>query len=925
MKKLLWAALLPLAFTACTNEEDFVSVESPELNGSFITLDKNFALGLTKEGVEENSRAQYVGGMSLHWNPALDGSSNPIFDKVGLSWTGQAPNGQVFTNYEFELYAWSVKDQTPDIDECTNKWDNLVYMTKGDHDAQGNPLTCDYVTTWALNANNIVEGTQNGTKIPNTQAGYFKTKNLTIFGGNYIVYAPFNTEFKDAGYLMAKTKSSFERPAAVKVDPSDPATINKVLLEAANEMFYAGAANITGGTSANGFNMEAVSGLIQLRINRDKDATQTWDFVEKIVIVGEDGVVVEQAIDASKVAEADAQNDMSKCLVAGTEVSEPSLMVTLSTNMLVNNEELQTLMIPALPQTIKNAKIYLISTNGRTAEYTYGDIIVKSNKPVQVNVSLTDANAYQTEHYVAVDMKTLALAMGQAGISGSENATIELLKDIEYDKNYTNALDGFVEVVNNLTITGNSLIIPAGQYLELYIHNFSSSVKGNLTVDSELIIEEACCGNTKAEVLVYGESSLDNSITFNQAVTNDGKLTIGKNSKPTVATFVGDVENNDELVIKALANVDFADIINNGTVNMLKDSNKGQLVSMDNLDNNGEFTVGKYTQLSIDETLVNDGNITIETASSGVEGEDGTIYINEDAIATNNGKIYNRGVFNNLGTTTGEAGSEFVDYVGSQSISYAPITIKEGAEYISEVNTSESERLGYALNDNVPTTTVRFVQDGALKHEYQMGDYKSYAKMKTVKYIVNVAPTTIFRFMNNAGKLTVGEKLTVESAQNVVFNGNTTTINGDVIVKAGQMSNKGDAGYLAKVIVKGNLTLENAAKLKVNALGGNIVATQATTPSFTVEKDVTLNGTAQMEVLSGAATDFNANLNIAEHTTATFNYSSYSDIYNKITIRGTFNRVLSSGSQTANPAMVWCGSYDTASGIIPNGGPQKRK
>lgn len=919
MKKLFWAALMPLAITACT--DDLSVVETSDLQGNVIKLENSFALGVTKES-NDYSRAQYVDGLNLHWNPALVGS-DVNFDKVGLSWTGQMADGKVYTNYEFEHFAWSVKDKTPDVDECTKKWDHLVFMNMDDYNAFGNASTTDYVTSWSKDANNVVKGAQAGSLTANTQSGYFKTSSLTIFGGNYVIYSPYNPDFKDAGYLMAQTNTEFNRNKAVVA--TTEATRNEVLAEAANEMFYAGTANVAGGKTANGFSMEAVSGLIQLRIQKHEDANaDDFKWINKVVITSEDGIVVKQAIDATKVAAADANNNMASCLIAGTEETYPTLKVNLTNSLAVNNS-VETIMIPALPQTIKNAKVILMQANGGTAIYECGDIEVKSNKAVQVNVTLVKENPIQFEQYYVADMETFALAMGKAGYeagnSNKKNASIVLLNDIEYDQTKTNGGTGIVEVVNNIEITGGNIIVPAGQYLELNVHNIpGKTFDGKLSIAGDFIIEDECCGVSAPSVLVYCEDEEKNSVTFNGEVINNAEFTIGKTGQKANVQFVGDVTNNATLEIAEGTVACFAKLVNNESVNMV--SSEAQTVCVENLENEGEFTVGEYTKLTIEETLVNNG--TLEIKSIGTEGNDGTVEIAEDAVVTNNATIANKGVYNNKGITTGTAGSEFIDYVGSQSISYNKIVINEGAEYICEVNTSvttEGDRLAYALNDNVPTTTVRFIEDSK-EHSYQLGNYASYAKLATVKYIVNVDDTRDVTFLNNQESLTLGTKLTVESANSVKFYKNTISVNGDVIVNAGTIFNNGTQS--TKVVVNGNLILNNNSKLNALALGTSTVATQTTTPSWTVAKDVVLNANASLEVAKGAAVDFNGNLSVAKYANATFKYSSYSDILNKITVNGTFIRELSSGTDTANPALVWCGSYDTKNGTVVNGGPQKR-
>lgn len=93
--------------------------------------------------------------------------------------------------------------------------------------------------------------------------------------------------------------------------------------------------------------------------------------------------------------------------------------------------------------------------------------------------------------------------------------------------------------------------------------------------------------------------------------------------------------------------------------------------------------------------------------------------------------------------------------------------------------------------------------------------------------------------------------------------------------------------------------------------------------AFIAEKDVNVKG--NFEVAQFAMVDLNANLTIAEKAEAKFSYATYTDVAQAININGTFTRVVSSGSNTANPAQVWCKTYVKGSAAaIPNALPQVR-
>ena len=905
-KKLIAALVLPLSLAACTNE-GLVSVETPNVQGDMITLSENFAIGV---GAGVDSRADY--SVEEH-----DGLVRPYFtwdntDEIGLGWM-QGNDGLIYTNYQFSAFAYGHKELKAEMTPCAPVlWKNVAFFSAADATALGDPSSTTYVKTW-----NPVELNDPSWNL-NNQTAFFRTANLTIFKGDYLIYYPFDATITEAGNLIAKSDASFTGVKAVEMmsEMTNAQKITKyeeAFEGVADNMFAVGKASIDGGTTAANFHLDPISGVVRVKISVDKDATKNWT-INKVAIYSTEGIQLEQAVNAS-----------TKQLIADDVKETKVVFAELDANTTIVKAEDKYMLValPALPQTIKNAYIGLFDESGNSVMVPVNDININSNKFTDVDVKLTDEYELQNEVFYVVDMETFALAMGNAGVSGAKNATIKLLNNIEYDQSYTNLGTGYVEVVNNMTIEGGDIIIPADQKLALHVHDVHADVVGKLTFNGKFIVEDkGCCGTNDAIVDIYGGET--NTVTFSDEVINAGSLTIGKSLNPTNVTFEGNVTNNATLKIEAKANACFAKLVNNESVEMHKTTGAGQEVCVENLENVGEFIVGEYTKLTIEESLVNNGVLTIKTSKTGINGNDGTVDVLEEATVTNSATIANMGVYNNKGITLGKSGSEFIDYVGSQSISYNPLTIEAGAEYICEVNTSEKtegDRLAYALNDNVPTTTVRFVEDGK-PHEYQLGEYKSgYSKLATVKYIVNVAPTRNVIFKNNKSELTFGSELIVEKAKSVTFNGNKTKVNGNVTVNAGSITN--NQLNKAQVVVAGNLTLNNAT-LNINALGTSTVANQTTAASWIVTKDVVLNEYSKMIVAKGAATDFNGNLSVAENAEATFKYSSYTDVNKKITVNGTFTRELSSGTDTANPAMVWCGSYDTKNGTIVNGGPQKR-
>lgn len=921
MKKSLFTAFAALTtFAACTNDE-LVVMEAPEAEGNMITLDENFALGITRsEGAA--TRAQYDKSSNINWLPRLDGS-NPIVSKVGLAWKGQAGDGKVYTNYLFEHFAFEVKNKDPKDDPCKG-WTNLVFFTEEDFNSygSGNSTDNDWISAWAWDGANFKTNvtTTYGKAIDPAKA-YFKTENLTLFGGEYVAYMPYDETLINAGYLYAKSPTVFE-----DMNVGGIYQTAKTLENVADYHFYVDARTFAGGKTANGFDLKTVTGNITLKIvNTVKNSTY-WNKIEKIAIYGPEGIIVEQAIDAQTLK-----------LIPDAEATpvkkSTSLMANLSavTDFVGNVDANATYYVTmtALPQTIKNATVVLFATDGSSAAINVGDIELKADtRKTTVPVYLNNSNKLQSEVYYVADMKTFYRAMTKAAEGGNESsvapgtktnlqAKIQLISDITYDKALTSMGDGKVWVNRDMKIYGGKITVPAGHNLDLGL--IGDQV--NVFIESEIAIEDACCGTSPAEVSVFGynnnptisPASLRSSIKFTKEVNveTEAKLTIGKDDGKYVdATFEEAVTNNGTLDVLGNAFADFKKTLTNNKTLKLENTtasannNKVKVAALVNGEN-GSITVSKQTTLEAG-TTENNGNLTILASGTGTPSLDGTV--NVQASLANNGEINNKGVYNSNGKTTLNGGSKFVDYVGSQYGNIMPVM--EGGDYICEVNTSatvDGDRLAYALNDNMRTTIVRFVSDAV--HEYQLNDYDGYDKLADVDFVVNVdaARPVVFKNNNTDKIIVMGGNLDVVSAKSVTFNGNKTKIAGNFTVScAATINNNGT--NLAQLTVGGNLILDKAA-LTVEALKGATAANQNTEKSLIVGGGIELISTATMTVNQKAAIKVEGGLTIAADASATFAYSSYSDFDGTITNNGIFNRVLSSGSSNANPASVWCTGY----------------
>lgn len=922
MKKIFWAALLPMAFAACTNDE-LVVMENPEMEDGMITLGENFAIGVSREGAPETRLAYATSIDEIYWMPEDGDPTNT--DKLGLSWLG-VKDGKIYTNYQFDHFAWSIKwGEKPIVDPCTGKWNDLVFVHKTDYDNAAGTGS-DYVTAWTATDGLYAPTTKNSTT-PNLANGYFKTENLTIFGGEYMMYSPYNEELVNTCYLPVKANAAFDNVNAVANPVNTNAKKNLALKGLADEHFYVGYGTLKGGETANGFKMEALTGTINLQIKRHKDSGDNWKNIFKVAIYGKNGIIIEQEYDA-------VEKKLGKVLSTST-----SLVSTLANPFDVVKDG-HTLFIPAMPQTIENAVVVLFSGTGlddvKSVMYNVGNIDIKSNSFTTVTVQLENHMPLQSNTYYVVDMETFQMAMTSAAYSSAGTVNIQLLNDIEYDQAYTTGGLGYVYVNKNMNISGGNIIVPAGQTPAQFL-SLELMYNKTLTMDGKIIIEgQGNCDACAPTVAILGR---DNTASQPGRIVLKQDVSVGKNATLTVGgenafytniVFEEALTNDSKLIFTGNATVAIDSLVNNGIASMERTTTDiAHSVKVDSLVNaaDAEFNVGPYTQLAINKALTNDGELNIIASGTGNTSTDGTVEITSAATASNNGTIDNAGVYKSVGTTTLYKG-EFIDHAGSQYSNKQP-TVGENAEYIYEVDGSTGERLGRGLSvDKKCVTIIRFVNNadaGKDVHEYQLANYASEEfRLAEVEYEVDVTTKDIVFKNNSKEQLIFGKNLTINSAANVTFNGGDTFVGGNMKVNAGNVKNNGQ-GFGAIVTVEKDLVLDKASVLTADWLkGATKGAIISTTPSWTVNGNLILNGSSRFNVEQKAAVKVLGNMTITRYATAWFNYNSYTKVGNKIDNNGKFDRVLSTGlGVDYNDAAIYCKEYTKgANGVETNGAPE---
>lgn len=797
---------------------------------------------------------------------------------------------------------------------------------------------------------------------PYVRNGIFTTENSTIFKGEYIVYFPYNPTFAEVDYLPAVSPVIFKQ---------DDANQNRVA-HLAGQTFGYGKATITkGGSMAESFVTQNLSSILDLKIKKESSTAK----IQKIILVDEGenakGFIKKVGLDASKIA---ASATGTNLYVAGTEEYEPTLVMSLvdgATAYATVGTTAKEFTVAALPTTIKKLVAYLMDDNGLCCRKELAvDKTLNAGKASLYEVEIKDTDKF--DQVLAVDTKTFIELLDGKG-RGTADATINVLGNITLDPTTLVAIGGAtptalnkwflqgtaaqtpvtaassIYVKNNITVNGTGTItIPADLNILIKIAD-----KKTLTIKNPIIIEgHGCCGTNAAQLMLTSPANGEGTIIFDGAIKNYGEMWLANNANADSKTKIVfnntllngiDEENEDtgtiycaglmakNSVIEMNGNVtNEGSIIIWSAIKQLKDLSiwpfdtpggsaypahgiESAQVNVKNMVNNGDISVGKYTVFTTTASITNNGKVSVEAAGTGKNTEDGKWVVPSGNVA-NAGLVENSGVINiiNSGAMANtSANAQIVDHVGSQMGGSFPKA--DMGEYICDVDdedvTADGDRLGYAMGPVIPTTTIRFIGEGNTINNstngyiYNLDGYKT-NNVLPYNFIIDATSNVQLISTKKVGTDFVAQPVSI----------NKLTVN--------SVLNLSEIKLTANDVVTIN---SNKGEMTVNPWGGSSVKTREASEAFIAAKDVIVNKDATFTVAKFVMTDLNANLTVGENAKAAFDFATFTDVQNKITVaaKGTFERMVATGGASAIAAEVYCGSYDIK-GTVTDGYPIKR-
>lgn len=769
MKKYLLGALaLPLAFAACTND-DFESInnESQVLNGETIELPENFALIGAKQNAD--TRAGMINN-HIGWFPVsktlatLDAEGildENNWDHIGLAWLNMAgaQNGMVYTNYDFTHYGWLNSGATgPEYDKCENYvLENGVWFT-GDIAQNSQFKKWDKATKAETNVENFWSSDHYEFTSANfanagvdNNRGLFRTSLGTIFGGDYLVYYPYNPNLKDVDYLKAISTNRFTNAKNDAVSNSVGLYTGDYKSALAPELFNIGRTSIKGGTQASQFNLGQLSGMIAVKVANNSSAT--IEDITSVTLYAKDGAFYTSVpLNASLITDNESvkkgtelYTNLEKAETTTTLISKASDArsgIDLTTNTYT------VFGFAALPTTIKEYIVIVQDKDGNSfAQHGENLIIPAGAFAGGITVNLT--SQLNSENLYAYDESSFATALIKANnyvtSNSGKKSTINLLGTVELNKPY--------EIKANVTVkamtANDKLVITRQKEEEKQVTLFAYQ---NSTLDCDVDIQGVGCCN-----LYPGLLNMNGSLAANRTIKNFGStIVFGQNAQPT---------NKVTSII-------------NGTINNTIDKE-------DEAKTPSSIVIEKYTTVSLNGTLNNEeGNsVTVATAGTTSTGEDGTLNIYA------NGKMLNNGDMTIYGNVATENGGVFENYANvtvkvSAQITGKGVTYQDlDAAYICEVNSLV--RYNDAINNSKDaihfTTLVRFIDTATPADvEYTLAPNTIDGK------ITNKSDRIIdFESAISAGKqLTLNGKLDADGVTTIPTTiGKLTIVNGGLTMK----------------------------------------------------------------------------------------------------------------------------------------------
>ena len=818
-------ALAATAIVGCTSDDlnDFSAKQAPE-DSRLIQLDENFMLaGVGLDGNITRTHWEKVAGKGLvnKFLPiyAIDAANDkylykvdpeiPVDDEyadleaqaVGLCWLGQTPGAEVYTNYQFYHFGWLNNDEAEAELECNELKNGSLYsdIKLKEHETAKAGKEADPANHFTVPDKSRKDAQDN----LNYNSGIYQTKNKAIFGGDYIVYYPFNPDFKNAGTIPAKAETEFT-PASVKLD--DPA-LGKATFR------YSAPVTIEGGAQAAGFGMFNLSSLVQLKVFAPEGDAAIGRKVDQIVLYSASEKLLKQANLAADKIVAGAEGTELYAETEGTKTISTKFADGDKVVLAKKAEAAKGAFITVLPTKVNDLQVLVHSTNGAGDDGKWSTIDMagtefKAGSAQVLNISVTAADL--KADYIAVDQTSLLTALTEArvvAVDADHAATITVIGDIKLtaDLNINAGNDKFI------TITGDDIIVPEDVTLNLNT-NMVSDVR---------VLGTSCCSGTNGGILDIQGGTVNN-VTMEP--TEAKTPTVAKNPTVKFTTSASTVAAGKTF-----------------------DAQAGTVEVSSAVEHKGKITIGKDATLTVN----NGGDLNFRGTLDDKIDNYGTIEVKKG------GKF---DITAASGPTTAAVGKRMTNKEGAKFIHNVDAGVgtsvqnmNQNGEYRCRVN--EQDKLNDAFLQWTACSVIEMVDAGK---NYNLATAKDIPtkedgttawkhKGKFIDIEVNTTSGTTFNNLVDASKgdkenIQIGNLTVTKGGLNVNFTGTadpknsrTLTVNGNMLVKVATTLTASQKIDIKKVDgTGGNLTVDGVTL--------TYAGEKANKDGLAVEGDITVSG-----------------------------------------------------------------------------------
>ena len=795
----IFMALAAMAIVGCSSDD--LNVAAPEQaaeDSRLVELNPNFVLA----GVSAEDN-----GTRTHWEKAASGAlvnkflpiykaatdpNPPTFagtldadadltaQAVGLCWLGNGAVGtDVYTNYQFYHFGWLNNGETKaDLDKCTppTLYNGSLYsditMTTGTAGKEAIPET-DW-TVAGLPAKSVKAGEDN----LNYNSGVYRTDNKSIFGGQYIVYYPFNPDFKDAGTIPAIAETTFD-PVS---EAFNTAELGKATFR------YSSPVTIEGGYNAADFGLYNLSSLVQLRVACPAGDGAIGKNISKIILYSPSKKLLKQANLAADKIVAGQKGTALYASTEGTKTITANFAAPVA--LAATTGAVTSAYITALPTNVDDLEVLVYnSTDSKWARIAMPTTAFEAGKAKRLDVSVKLADF--TTDYIAVDDASLqqALIDARAVAAANNPKTITVIGDITLTTpafNITDAKDAFI------TITGDDIIVPelvtltvatkmASKVRVLGTSCCSGAATGGRVDVQGGTISDVTMEPTEARVTAATYDDLNPEVTYNAAAT----VAAGK----TFEVQAGNVKVNNAVAHK-------------GNINIAEGA---------------KLTVNAGGDLNfMGGTVANSGTIEVKK-----NGKYDMTDANGNATATDGQRMTNNG--------------KFIHNVDA-GVGTAVQSMKQNGEYRCKVD--DQIKLDDALLQWTACSVIEMVNAGK---NYDLGNACKHNDKYIDIEVSTTSGTTFINPTPDNKEINIG-KLTVKSTFGIDFTNTVGTTTGKrTLTVNGDMTVKGNTSIIdsKKINIKQNLTVDGAW---INYGGGKWTDGSLKNEGLAVTGDITVSG-----------------------------------------------------------------------------------